>query len=101
MLLPKKVIDQIILKLRSQDRLRQRSTPHDRRWLMAIESAYNSLSPEMQRLMTLHYMEEKSGIEVMEDLAIERTTFYAWREQILMQMALAAVESGAIQVFYD
>ena len=37
----------------------------------------------------------------MYELCIERSTFYAWREQILMQIAVAAVESGAMQIFYD
>lgn len=55
----------------------------------------------MQRLFTLHFQEHRSGLDVMYELCIERSTFYAWREQILMQIAVAAVESGAMQIFYD
>lgn len=75
--------------------------PHDQRWLLAIESVYKKLNPEMQRLFTLHFQEHRSGLDVMYELCIERSTFYAWREQILMQIAVAAVESGAMQIFYD
>ncbi len=101
MLLPKNVVDRIYLKLQNQDKLRQRGTPHDQRWLLAIESVYKKLNPEMQRLFTLHFQEHRSGLDVMYELCIERSTFYAWREQILMQIAVAAVESGAMQIFYD
>ncbi|MDR3085604.1 MAG: DUF1492 domain-containing protein [Christensenellaceae bacterium] len=101
MLLPRAAVDKIILKLHAIEELRMRSTPADRRWLMAVDSVINGLNPEMQRLVSMHFIENKTGLEVMEELCIERSTFYVWREQILMQLAVAAAESGALQVFYD
>ncbi|MDR2515702.1 MAG: DUF1492 domain-containing protein [Christensenellaceae bacterium] len=101
MLLPKAAVDKIILKLCAIEELRARSTPADRRWLMALDSVINSLNPEMRRLVSMHFFENRTGLEVMEALCIERSTFYVWREQILLQFAVAAAESGALQVFYD
>ncbi len=101
MLLPKDIVDRIYMKLQNQDKLRERNTPHDKRWLLAFDSVYEKLNPEMQRLYTLHFQQHMSGVDVMYELCIERSTFYVWREQILMQIAVAAVESGAIQIFYD
>ncbi len=101
MLLPKAVVDRIYLKARSLDELRLRDTPQDRRWLLAFDSVYQRLNPDMRRFFDLHFRASRPWTDVTYELCIERSTFYAWREQILMQLAVAAVESGATQIFYS
>ena len=101
MLLPKNVVDRIYLKAQALDELRRRDTPQDRRWVLAFTSVYNRLSPDMQRFFDLHFRQRMSWTDVTYELCIERSTFYTWREQLLMQLAVAAVESGATQIFYD
>lgn len=101
MLLPNAVVDRLALKLADMQNLRQRDTPMDRRWLNAIEHVLSRLPKDMERLIIAHYVEGKTGVEVMYELCIERTTFYSWRDQILSQLALSAVEAGLMQVYYD
>lgn len=76
-------------------------TPHDQRWLLAIESVYQKAQPANAAPVHASFSGASLRLDVMYELCIERSTFYAWREQILMQIAVAAVESGAMQIFYD
>lgn len=101
MMLPKVAVDKIYIKMKALPQMRQRMTPHDKRWLMAVDKVYQTVGEEQQRLLQMHFEEGKTGLEVMEELCIERSTFYLWREQLTMQLALAAVESGALQIFFD
>lgn len=68
-------------------------------WLKVIEKTIKKYKDtEIETFLIKKYFENKSMLEVMADLHIEKTTAYRWREEIITYCALMAIQEGLMKV---
>ena len=69
------------------------------RWLKVVErvKARFKGTPKGE-LIRLKYELEQSEVFICQALNIERTTYYAWRQEVVLYAALVAAQVGLIQV---
>jgi hypothetical protein len=85
-----KVLQMVALEHEQQDAAR---------WVEAIEQTIvRYAKQEKGRLLELKYFSDMSEQYICQALSIERTTFYAWRTEIVTYTALVAAQKGLIRV---
>lgn len=69
------------------------------KWLKVVEGTISHFQgTEKGRLLQKKYFDELSNLHVMRELHIEKTTFYRWREEIVIYAAMLAIQAGLIKV---
>lgn len=64
-----------------------------------IVVAVETMMPEAQRLIDLVYIDRAPWHRVCEELAVEKSTFYAWRKNLVTFVALFACQEGLASVY--
>ena len=69
------------------------------RWLKVIERVKARFKGTLKgELIRLKYELEQSEVFICQALNIERTTYYSWRQEIVLYAALVAAQAGLINV---
>ncbi|NPV44819.1 MAG: DUF1492 domain-containing protein [Firmicutes bacterium] len=69
------------------------------KWLKVIEGTIQHFQgTEKGRLLQKKYFDQLGERYVCEELHIERTTYYRWREEIVVYTAMLAIQEGLIKI---
>jgi len=69
------------------------------KWLKVIEDTIQHFQgTEKGRLLQKKYFDQLGERHVCEELHIERTTYYRWREEIVIYIAMLAIQEGLIKI---
>lgn len=69
------------------------------KWLKVIEGTIQHFQgTEKGRLLQKKYFDQLGERHVCEELHIERTTYYRWREEIVVYTAMLAIQEGLIKI---
>lgn len=69
------------------------------RWLKVVESVLKRYDGQPQGdLIQKKYFDELGEVEICQELHIERTTYYRWREEIVLYAAMLAIQEGLIKI---
>ena len=98
MQLPRSVMLRVRYALDRTADLRTGRLQIDPRWLDCIEEAYTALPDDKRAFFRDLFIRRLSNDEILYNHFIERTTLYAWRNEILTSVALRAAACGLIRV---
>jgi len=69
------------------------------KWLKAIDHVVKRYKNTGHgRLLQKKYFDELGEVQICMDLHIERSTYYRWREEIVVYTAMIAVQEGLIKI---
>lgn len=69
------------------------------RWLKVIDKVKSRFKGTLKgELIRFKYERGMSEIAICRELNIERSTYYAWRQEVVLYAALVAAQAGLIQV---
>lgn len=70
----------------------------NKKWIKVVENTalkFNSTCKE--KLIQKRYIERLELVNIMNELNIERATYFRWREEVLTYAALLAAQEGLIR----
>jgi len=69
------------------------------KWLKIIDAVIKHFSgTEKGRMLQKKYFDELGETHIRQELHIERTTYYRWREEIVIYTAMLAIQEGLIKL---
>lgn len=69
------------------------------KWLKVVELVIiHFLETDKGKLLQKKYFDELGERQICDELHIERTTFYRWREEIVVYTAIIAIEERLIKI---
>lgn len=73
----------------------------EEQWVNIINKVRKKLREEnlnLEKFLVKKYFKNYTMIQIMMELNIERTTAYRWREEIILNVAILAIQEGLIKI---
>ena len=69
------------------------------KWVRVVSSTLKRFGGTCKgKLLEKKYFEQLGEVEICREIPVSRTTYYAWREEIIIYTAMIAIQEGLIKV---